>query len=368
MILDPDGSTPLYKQIIEDINQRIENGDLKAGDRIESNKKLSEKYDVSLITVKKAVSELISEGKLYSEVGKGTFVSSLQNGVKLARHNTIGLVLSDLKNPYFSLIAHGVEEKASDNDYALILSHSSNCIEKEEKQIEKLMDMGVNGLIIASMKHNYTATSAIRKLHEQDFPYVVVSYMSDRDIYHVGTDHELGAFMATDYLINSGYKKISYIGDEQGNILSEVRKLGYLRALNHYEMCYNQSYIYNLPKNGSQDYYNSGRELAKKYLKSSTEIGAFFVYNDLIAIGFEEELLDNGVAVPEDVAIVGFDDIERSEYCRVPLTTVRQPTEKIGNLAVEKLIKKINNEDVEVRTILEPSLVFRGSCRKENGQ
>ena len=87
-----------------------------------------------------------------------------------------------------------------------------------------------------------------------------------------------------------------------------------------------------------------------------------FVYNDLSALGFERAVLDKGLRVPEDVAIVGFDDIKRGVVAPVPLTTIHQPTDEIGALAFEYLVRRIEGEEVPVRTILKPSLVVRDSC------
>lgn len=357
-------SVPLYKQISEDIYSQIKSGQLKIGQQIDSNKQLAEGYSVSLITIKKAISELINEGILTSQVGKGTFVAKSRKSIRISKQKAVGLVLSDLNDPYFSLIANGIEAKASQNGFTLLLSHSSNSIEKEEQQISKFFNMGVSGLIIVSMKHNYVASDKIRELHNSGFPYVVVSYMSDRDIYQVGTDHELGAFIAVEHLINTEYRNIGYISSEEGNILGEVRKLGYLRALNRSKIQYNSRYIYHIEKGQKDDldYYEGGYRIANVFLTRKDRPRAFFIYNDLIALGFEQRLLEKGLKIPEDVAIVGFDDIERDLYAPVPLTTVHQPTAEIGKKAFEILAKRIAGHDTVVRTILSPKLVVRKSC------
>ncbi len=359
MAIDFTDPKPLYLQIVESIKEKIASGELQPGDQISSQNELAQQYGVSLITVKKALTELIRDGVLFSRIGKGTFVAKPTPAVDFTQHPTIGLVLSDLKNPYFSLILHSVEQKTSENGYNLLLSNSSQKIEKEESQIHRFREMGVDGMIIASTSHVYRATETIRKLREENFPFVMVSYIEDEDIYYVGTDHEQGAFMATEYLIQQGYKQIGYISGEAGNLLADLRLKGYRRALEQYDRSLRQDFVFPLPMKFKD--YDSGYQIGQQFLQLSERPDALFVYNDLSALGFEQALLDNGYKVPDDVAIVGFDDIEQGKYAPVPLTTIHQPTDEIGQMAVEKLMKLVAEQPVAIRTILKPKLVIRAS-------
>ncbi len=354
---------PLYRQIADDIKAKIASGRKKAGDQLGSQQELAREYGVSLITVKKALADLITEGVLFSRVGKGTYVAAPKRAtIDLARHKTIGLVLRDLKSPFFSLIVHSVEEKASEKKYNLLLSNSSDSLEKEESQIRHFRQIGVSGLIIASMSRIYRATNTIRKLHHENFPYVFVSYMEDEDIFYVGTDHEYGAYLATKHLIKLGHNKIGYISGEEGNLLSELRKKGYLRALQQYGKPYEESFVFRSCSKGEEDDYQCGYEIGQRFLTLTQKPDAVFAYKDLAALGFQQAILDQGLKVPEDVAIVGFDDIERGQYAPVPLTTIHQPTAVIGAIAVETLIKRIEGKEATTRTILKPKLVVRESC------
>ncbi|MFA7229525.1 MAG: GntR family transcriptional regulator, partial [Melioribacteraceae bacterium] len=160
---------PLYEQILLDIKSKIEKGELKPGEQIGSQIELSTKYNVSLITVKKALSTLITEGILYSRIGRGTYVA--EKPVKkfdLSNNKTIGLVLRDLKHPYFSMIVHSIEEKAYEMGFSILLAGSSGDIEKEENQIKRFRDLGVDGLIIASLSYEYKALDYIQALHNED--------------------------------------------------------------------------------------------------------------------------------------------------------------------------------------------------------
>ncbi|MGE5862054.1 MAG: LacI family DNA-binding transcriptional regulator, partial [Ignavibacteria bacterium] len=278
----------------------------------------------------------------------------------ISKHKSIGLVLRDLKHPFFSLIVNSVEEKAYQLGYNIFLSNSSGRIEKEESQISHFENIGVNGLIIASMSLIYRATDNIIKLHKRNFPYVMVSYMEDPEIYYVGTDNEKGAFIATEHLIKLGYENIGYVNGGEGNLLGLVRKKGYEKALKDYKRKIDSKLIFNLPLEG--DRFKSGYELGRNYLKLNPLPDALFFYSDLAALGFQKGVVDLGLKVPDDVAIVGFDDIDLAKYASSPLTTIKQNTDKIGELAMVSVINRIEGKVTSIRTILEPELIIRQSC------
>ncbi|MCF8261151.1 MAG: GntR family transcriptional regulator [Melioribacteraceae bacterium] len=356
--------TPLYIQIENDIKGRIDSNDLRPGDQIGSQSELSSEYNVSAITVKKAISNLISEGILYSRIGKGTFVAQIKEEPKLVRNKTIGLVLHDLKHPFFSLILSAIEEEVYNLGYNLLLSSSTKKIEREEVHINHFLEIGVDALIIASLSLEYKATPIIQKLHDENFPYIMVSYMHDPQYWFVGSDHEFGGFLATEHLINSGYRNVGYVHVGQDNLLSQVRKNGYTRALNEYKIDYNSNLIYSM---GKEDY-DSGadrRELgynfAKKFLKMKERADALFFYNDNSAFGFMQKIQEEGISIPEEIAIVGYDDVEFTRYSSIPLSTIRQPVEKIGSSAVQIIDKRINRRDVMNRMIFKPELIVRQS-------
>ncbi len=362
MPIDQKKSTPLYIQIVDELCRQIAMGKLRPGQKIRSQSELAEAYNVSLITVKKALWEMIKDGILYSRVGKGTYVSEQSALTDRKEYKSIGFVLTDLKSPFFSRILESVEKKAGVMGFSLLLSSSDNKIEKEEYLIQDFRDMGVRGLIIASMDHIYKANPVIRQLEKENFPYVVVSFITDPDICFVGTDHEEGGYMATDHLVACGYKKIGYINGEDGNLCGEERKKGYLRALKRHKIPYQNKYEYSLSFGGEWTDFRSGYEVGEKFCKSDDRPDAVFAYNDLVALGFQKAILEAGLKIPDDIAIVGFDNINDCTTATIPLTTISQPTDRIGNIAVDVLYRKCRGEEVETRQELRPQLVIRNSC------
>jgi DNA-binding LacI/PurR family transcriptional regulator len=212
------------------------------------------------------------------------------------------------------------------------------------------------------MTHKYTASRVLREIHAEGYPYIVVSYVKDPDIYFVGTDHEAGGYLAARHLIENGYRSIGYINGEAGNDVGELRKQGFLRALHENGLVLSDRFHFRLRKRGEWHDYNSGYEIGKEVAAMVDGPRAVFAYNDLAALGFQQALIDRGIDVPGRVAIIGFDGIERGEYAPVPLTTVQQLSGDIGLLAVANLLKRIDGQQVEPRMILSPRLVVRESC------
>ncbi|MBD3274931.1 MAG: substrate-binding domain-containing protein [Candidatus Marinimicrobia bacterium] len=185
--------------------------------------------------------------------------------------------------------------------------------------------------------------------------------MTDENIYYVDTNQEYGAFLAGEHLAQSGFKKIAMIAGEPGNLLGKARKSGFLRALHKYNLEIKDQFIFHFPFRGEKNDFNSGKAIGRKLIEMSEKPEALFCYNDLTALGVQSTLINHGVRIPGDIAIMGFDDIKQSHSAPVPLSTIRQPTEKIGRIAVKKINNLIMGFDTEIQTLLEPEVVVRES-------
>jgi DNA-binding LacI/PurR family transcriptional regulator len=366
MSIDLKNPTPIYKQIADDIRSQIASGKMKVGDEIGSHQELALRYDVSLITIRKAREILINEGILYTRVGKGTYVAKNSGLSILSKQKMIGFVLRDLESQFFSRILYSVEKKISRKGYNLLVSSSANRIQREEDQIKHFLKLGVDGLIIVSLSSHYHAPPIIKKLERDRFPYVVVSYVVDKNICHVGTDQIKGGYIAGEYLINLGHIKIGFINSQHGSLLGEARKRGLILVHEKYGIEFNDKFVYELERSGEYYDYSSGYQIGLNFAKANDRPEAIFAYNDLSAIGFEKGVLDQGLKVPQDVSIIGFDNIKRCITAPVQLTTIHQPIDKIGMLSVETLLKKIQGQKVKCRQILKPKLVVRESCQAKN--
>ena len=363
MSVDPTSNEPLYQQVAGELRASITRGDVAPGERLGTHRELAARFGVSLITIKHALSRLADDGLIYGRVGKGTFVARSTPSSKPALpHHVIGMVLNDIKSPFFSLIVQAVEEKAYDAGYSLMLSTVGDRQGKEARQLEHFQSIGADGLVIASMHPEHHVTPTIRKVHDTGFPYVMVSFVDDPDVYFVGSDHEQGAYLATHHLIDQGRRRLAYLAAEQNNRLSQLRLRGFERAVREAGEVGDEPTIYLMSEEGEWNHFTSGYKIGQEIVQSEDRPDAVFAYNDLLAIGMMHALLDGGVSVPDDVAIVGFDDIARSQYAPVPLTTVRQPTNRIGANAVEMLLARIAGRETPRKKTLTPELVVRRSC------
>lgn len=367
MGIDQHNPKSLYKQVSEDIIKRINSGKLRVNDKLPTQHELVAYYDVSLITIKRALSDLISEGVLYARAGKGTFVAKRSQRIDYSKHVTIAYVLKDLDNPFYQSMVSSIERHLSKNDCNLMLYSSENRESNEENKIRHFMNMGVSGLILGSLSHNQYTSTMIKQLEEESFPYMMVSYSEDPNIPFVGTDQEQGGYIAAQHLLESGYESIGIVAGEAGNLVGAARKKGFIRALEEHGVSLRQEHQFQIEVGAKRDDHKSGYEVGKAFCKSEDLPRAMFIYNDLSALGFIEALNECNLKVPGDVAIVGFDDIPQGRSSSIPLTTIHQSTDQIAKLAVENLLKRINGEPPVARKLIDPKLVVRSSCCTEQG-
>lgn len=189
--------------------------------------------------------------------------------------------------------------------------------------------------------------------------------MHDPDYWYVGSNHEFGGFMATEHLIKLGYKSIGFLHAGKGNLLSEVRKNGYYRALIDHDIAYSADRVYCQSKelfDAGADRFGIGYDFGIEFAKMKNKPEALVIYNDSVALGFLKACTENKLKVPDDVGIIGFDDIQVSKHASTPLSTIRQNHDKIGASAVEIIQKRIDRIDIGNRTILKPTLIIRDSC------
>lgn len=364
--IDVGSSTPLYEQIVQDIRRKIEQGVFQTGEQIGTQHELAKLYNVSLITVKNAIALLVNEGVLFARASKGTFVSEKPvKRINHEEHKTIGLVLNDINHSFFSMIVRSIEERAYELGFNILLSNSSGSIEKEENQIDHFRSLGVDGLIIASLSGEYKATEYLQRLHNENFPYIMISYIHDPDFWYIGSDNEMGGYIATEHLIKTGYQSIGYVHVGRKNLLSEVRKNGYYRALLEYDKPFSTENIFHLAsdqRDDANERYSLGEKFCTTFMQLPKRPEALLFFEDMVALGFIAASEVNNIHVPDDVAVMGYDDVAISRYTSVPLTTIHQPVDMIGRMAVEVIQKRIDRIDIGNRTVLKPTLVVRESC------
>lgn len=351
-------ASPKYQQVKEIVREEISKRKLKPGDRIPPEERIAEKYEVSLGTVRQAMAELVNEGLIYKEQGKGTFVAEK----KKEKTFTIGLLLTDIGNPFFSQLARSIQEKAHLLKYSVVYYSTNDQLSRVAESINMLIKRRVDGVILVPILKKKREEELIQKLKENDIPFVYLDrYLNKPTSDYIITDNFSGVRQGMEYLISLGHKRIGCIS-AQPYVRMKQRVKAYEKIVKEYNLVTEDSLVQIsdlLDDKGGYDAVN-------KLFSIKNRPTAIFATNDIIAIGAYKAAKDRGIKIPQDLSLVGFDDIETSSHLEVPLTTISQPINKMGEMAVKVLAEKSEKEDSEKlqKIVLEPKLVIRESCRK----
>ena len=276
----------------------------------------------------------------------------------------IGLIMPDIVNPFFPEIARGAEDRASLSRYSIIYCNTDDNLTREDAYVDILSEKMVDGIIFTHSADREGASEGFKRCR---VPVVLI----DRDydipnvIGKVLVDNMKASFTGVNYLIDQGYRKIAYIAGPMHTRTARDRLAGYKKALEERGIPCRDEYV----KVG--EYKTQwGIKATNLFLEEKTDFDAIFCGNDLIAIGAVKALKDAGYKVPEDIGIMGFDDIYMAGIVDPSLTTIKQPNYEMGYRAAELLINEIETAGVseksgEAKTIiLDTELIVRQSTGK----
>ena len=269
---------------------------------------------------------------------------------------TIALVFPKLSGPFFSVLIRGAEIAATESDYHLLIYGASGERLGAENQTLGMLTTKVDGLILAS---SGISRCYLRDLRRQNLPVVVLGEdPSDIPADTIQPDNVGGAVKMVTHLIEHGYSCIAMINGPATRTHAIDRERGYRKALQDHGLpCYDELIIAGAFSE------HSGYTAMQQLLQQNTFPEAVFAASDQMAIGAMAAIHEKGLRIPEDIALVGFDDIETARYTHPPLTTVHQDMLGQGQLAVRMLLDRINGLDSAVETkILPTTLVIRQSC------
>lgn len=308
---------------------------------------LNNKADVHEET-KRRVQEIIEE--------LGYSPNSIARGLVLQRTHTIGLLIPDITNPFFPEVARGVENRAKELGYSLIFCDSGNDMQSEKDAIALFRSKQVDGIILSL---SLASQAELFRLQSEQFPVVQIDRgIPELRIPTVAVDNVLSAATATGYLIQLGHRRIAHITGDLGTKTGRDRLQGYRKALASAGIEPEESWIVE----GAYDI-ESGAAGATRLLFGPHRPTAIFAANDLIAMGVYQVALDGGLRIPDDLSVVGHDDIQIAGIVRPGLTTMSQPKYKLGQVGVELLIKEIDSgESTAEEIVLLTELVTRGSA------
>ena len=272
------------------------------------------------------------------------------------RERTLGLAVADLGNPFFIDVTLGAEAEAKLLGVGVVIVHNGLDPVREEQNLNVLTQQRVHGIIITPVEEE---NSRLEQLAEQGVPIVYVDRISgDRPCCWVRTDDIMGGRLAGEHLIERGHRRLMYAGGTRITHQVDSRYEGFLRAVESGggEVERLETVSWRL---------EDGTGVAEVLLARPPEERptAVMCANDLIALGLMQKLTLSGVRIPDDIALVGFDDLEWAGAAVIPLSSVRQQRELLGRRAVQLLMEELLSSDVHVHTHeeLEPTLVVRNS-------
>jgi LacI family transcriptional regulator/LacI family repressor for deo operon, udp, cdd, tsx, nupC, and nupG len=276
--------------------------------------------------------------------------------IRDGKKRIIGLVVPDIQNPFYVDVVRGVEELAYLKDYVVFVGNFAQDEEKEKMYLNIMKSESVDGLIVAPSNEK---DDDVMKLVKDGLPIVCVDRgLSEIDVDVVLVDNRKGAFDAVEFLIQSGYKRIAYIGGLPQIPTTMQRKSGYEDALLKYGIPIDPE----LMRFGDSKH-QSGKKLAEELLNLKNRPTALFTGNNLITLGALETIHNQKLKIPQDIAIIGFDDMYWAISLNPPLTAVRQPGYEIGKRAAEMLFQRVKEPDRKpVKLILRTELIKRESC------
>ncbi len=280
----------------------------------------------------------------------------IAQSLKNRASRTVALIVPDISNPFFPAIARGIEDTARQRGYAVLLCNTYEDLAREHAYLQLLRKRWVDGLIFATVGSN---TRHLRALREEGLPVVLVA----RDVGGITIDAVLvdnlrGAYDATTHLARLGHRGIAHITGPASLRVARDRRRGYEQALSEAGLPGDETLI--VAGDFTAD---GGRAAMVTLLDRGRQFSAVVAANDLMAIGAMEALRAVGRRIPEDVAVVGFDDITFASLVSPALSTVAQPKYRMGQLAMERLLDLMAGASPAGRRIvLEPRLIVRESC------
>jgi len=278
------------------------------------------------------------------------------HGMRTKRTRSIGLIISDITNPFFPELARGVEDYVSSLGYSLILCNTDARPENEKRYVELLLNKGIDGLMFTSLR---IGEEVIRSLLNDGIPCILVGRKPENieGLVYVVTDNYKGGCIAGEYLFSLGHKRFAHISGPLDNSAGRERLAGFIDALKKRGVREKDITIINSDFTMEGGYKSAGDVLGLESLPS-----AIFFANDAMAIGALQRFWEEKISIPEVFSIIGFDNIKVSGLVAPPLTTISQEIYRIGQLSARELIKIIEGEKGEP-VILEPKLIERRSCR-----
>jgi len=322
-------------------------------------KMVAEKAEVSVNTASRAINNRpdinLETKKRVLQIAKelGYIRNAAAVALRTKKTGTIGVVIADNRNPFYAEVLNGMEEAAREKNYHIILANTQRDYKKEEEAINLLLAKRVDGLLITPVQDR---DDDIKNLIDANIPFVVVGRdFENIEVDAIYNDEVKGGFLATEYLIKKGHKRIALIDGFLYKSPAKGRLEGYKRALNKYRIPLDDSLI-SVGDINIED----GHERTKQMLEKNLDFTAIFAYNDMMAFGSMQAIREKGLRIPEDIGLVGYDDISFCSLMDPALTTIRLKKQELGIESVKLLLSHINgNRKIAKKIMLDVDIIVR---------
>nr|WP_277850673.1 ribose operon transcriptional repressor RbsR [Moellerella wisconsensis] len=287
--------------------------------------------------------------------------SALARSLKMNRTNTLGMLLTASNNPFYAEVVRGVERSCYERGYSLILCNTEGDLNRMDHSLETLLQKRVDGLLMMCSEVQGPSPEILKRYPA--VPTVMMDwspYGSEGDI--IQDNSLLGGEIATRYLIESGFTCIACIAGPQDKSPAQYRLQGFKQAMRQASLVVPEDYIV-----VSDFEFSGGFDAMNQLLDLASPPQAIFAGNDAMAVGAYQAAFQRGISIPDDISIIGYDDIDLASYMIPPLTTIHQTKDELGKLAVEKLLYRLDNPDSESTiSVLTPKLIERQSVKLDN--
>ncbi len=323
-------------------------------------KEVSRLAGVSISTVSRVLNDTVpvadeTKRRVLNAVQKLDYQpNAFARGLVTNRSGGVGVTVNDLSSPYFGTLLKGVEEVIEEAGMHLIVASGHAKAETERRAVEFLKQRRTDALIIHSEE---LPDADLLNWAKGDIPILVIGrYIAELAKSCVYLDNETGGRLATRHLLEKGHRRIAHITGPLSIHDSRERLVGYRRALEEAGLNYEEDFVV------EADFMEAGGQIAtKRLLERKLDFSAIFVANDQMAVGVLQTLREAGLRVPEDISLVGFDDVLLARYLYPALTTIRQPLFEMGQAAAKLALAALDGKEMGVRRKFEPELIVRKS-------
>jgi LacI family transcriptional regulator len=312
---------------------------------------VAQKAGVSVNTASRAINNKpdinIKTKKLVLKIAKelGYIRNAAAVALRTKKTGTVGVIIEDNRNPFYAEVLNGMEVAAREKNYHIIFANTQRDYKKEEEAINLLLEKRVDGLLIAPVQDR---DDDINSLVEANIPFVVVGRdFENIELDAVYNDEVKGGFLATEYLIKKGHKRIALIDGFLYKSPAKGRLEGYKKALKKYGISMDDALV----SVGDIDV-KDGYERTKQMLEKDLDFTAIFAYNDMMAFGAMQAIREKGLRIPKDIGLVGYDDIPFCSLMDPALTTIRLKKQELGIESVKLLLSRINGNRKKPKKIM----------------